>query len=133
MHKSGFFTPKYGKTNYIKTLPNQLEKYGEKVKINYKKLGKRIATCRRDRKILQKSLAQRVGISNNHMSNIENGRTIPSLETFVLICEALNRTPDYFLLGNIREDSLGNIMDELLLCDREKRELIQKFIRFVNS
>ena len=42
-----------------------------------------MGSYRRKEKISQKELAKAVGISNNYLSNIENGYTIPSLETFI--------------------------------------------------
>lgn len=50
--------------------------------IDYKAAGKMMGSYRRKEKISQKELAKSVGISNNYLSNIENGYTIPSLETF---------------------------------------------------
>lgn len=50
--------------------------------IDYKAAGKMMGSYRRKEKISQKELAKAVGISNNYLSNIENGYTIPSLETF---------------------------------------------------
>lgn len=53
--------------------------------IDYKAAGKMMGSYRRKEKISQKELAKAVGISNNYLSNIENGYTIPSLETFTYI------------------------------------------------
>ena len=35
------------------------------------------------------------------MSSIENGRQKPSLDIFIRICDLLNVTPDYLLLGSM--------------------------------
>lgn len=51
--------------------------------IDYKAAGKMMGSYRRKEKISQKELAKAVGISNNYLSNIENGYTIPSLETIL--------------------------------------------------
>ena len=45
--------------------------------IDYKAAGKMMGSYRRKEKISQKELAKAVGISNNYLSNIENGYTIP--------------------------------------------------------
>lgn len=71
--------------------------------IDYKAAGKMMGSYRRKEKISQKELAKAVGISNNYLSNIENGYTIPSLETFTELSVTLGKTPDFFLLGHIRE------------------------------
>lgn len=67
--------------------------------IDYKAAGKMMGSYRRKEKISQKELAKAVGISNNYLSNIENGYTIPSLETFTELSVTLGKTPDFFLLG----------------------------------
>ncbi len=98
----------------------------------YRDMGKRIATRRSESKINQAELAERVGISNNHMSAIENGRQKPSLDTFVKICNALNTTPDYLLLGvmhfgNVPQD----VLDKLRLCKAEDVDLVAHIVEFL--
>ena len=41
---------------------------------------------------------KKINVSNNHISSIETGKQIPSLTTFVKICEQLDTTPDFLLL-----------------------------------
>lgn len=69
--------------------------------INYQKVGNRIAICRRILNIKQKDLAVTIGISSIYLSNIENGKVMPSLNVFIEICKALDRSPDFFLLGKL--------------------------------
>lgn len=52
-------------------------------------IGLKIRTLRRERKITQKHLALRSGISNTYLSDIEVGRTNPSLMTLEKIADAL--------------------------------------------
>lgn len=59
-------------------------------------LGNRIRTERQRREITQEKLAERVDISTNFMSLIENGRNM-SVETLVKIADALGVTVDYLL------------------------------------
>ena len=75
-------------------------------------MGNRIKIRRKELRIKQAELAERLNISNNHMSSIENGRQKPSLDIFIQICNLLNVTPDYLLLGsmhayNIPQDPLS--------------------------
>lgn len=69
------------------------------MEINYNKLGKRIRTLRKAKALSQEKLAENAGISNNYLSNIENNYSIPSLETLLKICSALDTTPNELLLG----------------------------------
>ena len=52
-------------------------------------IGSKIKTLRKERKITQKNLALVSGISNTYLSDIEIGRTNPSLRTLEKIADAL--------------------------------------------
>lgn len=64
-----------------------------------REFGKRISNCRRESDISQKQLALMIRVSNNHLSNIENGKSAPSFLTFLAICRALNVSPSYLVYG----------------------------------
>lgn len=75
---------------------------------------------RKELHIKQAELAETLEISNNHMSSIENGRQKPSLDTFIRLCDCLNVTPDYLLLGSMHAYNLPqDILDKLRLCSQE--------------
>ena len=100
--------------------------------IEFNKLGKRIAQRRHELGYKQCVLAEKASISNNYLSNIENGRSIPSLETFMDICTALSVTPYYLLVGTIKIDSIPNsIINNLKLCDDSSLQLINSLITCV--
>lgn len=97
--------------------------------IDFKQLGKRISQRRRELGFKQNELAEKLDISNNYLSNIETGYSIPSLEIFAAICVSLNTTPDNFLLGIIHADNTPkNIIDNLKLCNEESLSLVNDFI-----
>ena len=50
--------------------------------IDFESLGKRIAQRRMALGYKQNELAEMADLSNNYLSNIENGHSIPSLTTF---------------------------------------------------
>ena len=84
--------------------------------IDFDMLGTRIKKRRRELNLKQNELSEMLGISNNYLSNIENGHSIPSLEVFSDICIKLKITPDLLLLGVIRVDNIPeNIKDNLKL------------------
>lgn len=100
--------------------------------IEFTRLGKRIAQRRHELGYKQCHLAEQANISNNYLSNIENGRSIPSLETLVDICAALSITPDYLLLGTIKIDNIPNsIINNLKLCNDDSLQLINNLITCV--
>ena len=66
-----------------------------------KAIGRRIATVRREMNLSQKDLAAKINISNNHLSNIETGKSAPSFATFLDICTILNADVTYIIGGDI--------------------------------
>ena len=87
-------------------------------------MGNRIKIRRKELRIKQAELAERLNISNNHMSSIENGRQKPSLDIFIQICNLLNVTPDYLLLGSMHAYNIPqDIIDKLLLCNQADIQL----------
>ena len=102
--------------------------------IDYQLLGSRIAQLRKNRKITQEKLAEKAEISNNYLSNIENNHSIPSLETMIKICTALNVTPDELLLGVSKNDKQylsAEILEHLNLCTTQEKSLVYGFINLL--
>lgn len=100
--------------------------------IDFKLLGKRISQRRRELGIKQNELAEKAEIANNYLSNIETGRSIPSLETFSRLCIVLNATPDSFLLGTVKTDDVTqSIIDNLKLCDNNSIDLVDDFVQMI--
>lgn len=95
-------------------------------------MGNRIKLRRKELRIKQSELAEKLDISNNHISSIENGREKPSLDILLKICEELKVTPDYLLLGNIHTNDIPqNIMDGLRLCSDADIALARQFIELL--
>lgn len=69
--------------------------------VNYKALGKRIKVFRINQSITQEKLAEKAGLSTQHMSNIENGNTKSSLPTIIRIANALSITVDELLCDSV--------------------------------
>lgn len=84
--------------------------------IKYDKIGLRLAKRRKELKYTQPQLAEIVGVSKNHISQFENGGSV-SLEVLLDLCDALNITPDYLLLGTIRDTPANDFIDLVKLCD----------------
>ena len=59
-----------------------------------------IKNMRKERHISQKKLAEMAGISNTYLSDLEVGRTSPSLKTLINISKALDISVDVLLKAN---------------------------------
>ena len=87
-------------------------------------VGKRIKALRRQKKLTLNELSRKVGISISFLSDIENGRSNPSLERLKDIAEALD-TSVSFLMGEDNPMQKDKISDEEL--DKKIYELKKEF------
>lgn len=53
-------------------------------------IGRKIKKARCSKKLTQEDLANKVGISRTYLSDVENGRYMPSIETISNIAQILN-------------------------------------------
>lgn len=68
------------------------------MEIDYVAIGKRIQKARKKQHLTQEQLAEMIGVSSAHISNIESGKKPFSFKTFVRLYTALNVNPDSLLL-----------------------------------
>lgn len=100
------------------------------MKTDYKKMGNRIKSARKKKKITQEQLAEMTGLSNNYISNIERNCSIPSIDTLLKICNSLGITPDFVLLDSIyisNEYLKDEIAQKLNKCNNKNIRLVSKF------
>lgn len=60
-------------------------------------LGKKLRQIRAEKGYTQQSLAEKAGIGNVYLGEIERGLKMPSLNSFIRIIEALDVSADYIL------------------------------------
>ena len=95
-------------------------------------MGNRIKIRRKELRLKQSELAESLDISNNHMSSIETGSQVPSLNLFMKLCDELKVTPDYLLLGSMHASNIPqDIADMLRLCSQEDIKLAKNFIELL--
>lgn len=81
-----------------------------------KLVGKRLKDFRILHGYTQNQFAEKLDISVNFLSEIENGHKGVSMDMLANLCETLNLSADYILFGkdlSFTESSLPNIADEL--------------------
>lgn len=95
-------------------------------------MGRRIAQRRKSFHLKQKELAEKLGVSNNHLSGIELGKASPSLDVFVRLCNELDVTPDYLLEGAMHSNNVPqSIMKHLRLCSEKNVALVAAITKFL--
>ena len=69
--------------------------------MNQEKIGKFIASCRKQKNITQLELAEKLGVSDRTIGNWENGRNMPDLSLFKPLCKELDISLNDFLSGEV--------------------------------
>ena len=93
------------------------ENVEENFNINKKSFGKKIKEARSSRNLTQGELAEKIGISQNFLGDIERGIKLPSLSKLILISNTLKVSLDFLF-----SDSLDNIIyepDETYYTDKQ--------------
>lgn len=105
--------------------------------IDYKNIGARIRSVRRKQKMTQEQLADAVGVGVTHISHIETGNSIPSLQVFVDILNVLNSSADELLC--IELDKAAPKFDKWIYdifsdcTDKERKLMIDMVLSLKNS
>ena len=74
------------------------------VDVNYRIIGINVSLHRYRLNLTQAQLAEKAGLSKQFVCNIECGRAIPSIETLLSLCYALNVTSDALLVHSSRHN-----------------------------
>ncbi len=68
-------------------------------------VGNKLKQARLSNNLSQVELAEKINLSEKHISNIERGQNFPSLDTFFKMCEVLNLSlNDFGLAVNSKEN-----------------------------
>ena len=80
-------------------------------------LGMRIHTARRKQGITSNRLAEYCRVGAVHIRKIESGAKLPSIQTFIMICNALQTSPQYLLQDSLEFDGCElqlRLMDKVM-------------------
>ncbi len=67
--------------------------------MNQEKIGEFIAKCRKEKKLTQQELAEKLNVTDRSISNWENGRNMPDLSLFKPLCNELGITINELMSG----------------------------------
>lgn len=90
------------------------------------KIGAFIAAMRKEKKLTQEQLAERLGVSNRSVSRWENGKTLPDLSLMQVICEELDITISELLNGEKETPDLGTKEAVALVAEMAQVEQARK-------
>ena len=102
-------------------------------------MGDRIKEARKNQKVTQEQLAERLDVSVEFIGQIERGLKLPSMQVFVKLIEALNVSADYLLRDSVStgqlfgENALGRKIENLKPKQRIALEaLIDTYIQYLD-
>ncbi|MBQ2942714.1 MAG: helix-turn-helix transcriptional regulator [Clostridia bacterium] len=102
--------------------------------IDFRLMGTRIKLLRRDKNITQEQLAEKTGVSTEHISRIETGSFRPSIALIEKLSEALDVSEKLLLFGEnespFPKNSLASKIEALPL---EKRKAIELIIDLIEN
>jgi transcriptional regulator with XRE-family HTH domain len=106
--------------------------------LNFSVIGKKIKQRRLSLQITQEQLADYLDVNPSHISNIECGRTHPSLTALVAIASFLNCSVDTFIdtqyhfqefaVSSNETDLDKELQNKLQQCSRETKEKLSKIM-----
>ena len=82
--------------------------------MNQEKIGKYIATCRKNKKLTQEQLAEKLGITSKSISRWENGKTM-HVSLFHSLCKELSITINDLLSGETTSKNNLDLSEDKLL------------------
>lgn len=100
--------------------------------LDYKAIGTRVRRKRLDKNLSQFELANEIGVSNPHISNIERGKTKVSLPTLIDIANALETSLDELVCDNVNESKsvfIREIADEIERCNAEEVKIVTDVVK----
>ena len=97
--------------------------------MNQEKIGKFILECRKEKKLTQAELAEKLGVTDKSISNWENGRNMPDLSLFKPLCELLDISINDLISGErVSKDKYQEKLEENIIStiDYTNKKLSKK-------
>ncbi len=95
--------------------------------MNQEKIGRLIAECRKEKKITQVELANKLGVTDKSVSKWETGKCLPDVSLYKELCNILGITLNEFFIGEkIKEEKFKEQADKNLFSAIENSSFTLK-------
>lgn len=104
--------------------------------IDYKEVGRRMSKRRKELGLKQYQVCEMIDVNYKYISNLETGRSAPSLDVIMRLCEALQTTPDYLLLGSDKGESMVSdktLIEKISVLDPKSKAIVSGVIDLLND
>ena len=93
-----------------------------------REIGERINMRRKNLRLTQEQLAEKMDVSVQMISNLELGKKAIRPENLVKISDILNISTDYILHGTHSESELQNLTQKIKNLSTEDQDIIEKLV-----
>lgn len=94
----------------------------------------RLAKLRMQKGVSARDMSLSLGQANNYINNVENKKTLPSMQSFFYICEYLGVTPqEFFDEGNPNPPALKEFITEAKKLDSKTMSYILGIMKELNN
>lgn len=104
--------------------------------IDYREVGRRMSKRRKELGLKQYEVCEMIDVNYKYISNLETGRSAPSLDVIMRLCEALQTTPDYFLVGSDKSGmtvSDKTLTEKISVLDPKSKAIVNGVIDLLND
>lgn len=103
--------------------------------VDYKEVGRRIAKRRKELRLKQSEVNELADLSDKYLSNIETGKSIPSIDVLMRICEAIQTTPDNILIGStksvVSSEKSKIFLEKFSMLSEKNQKLVIHFMDWI--
>lgn len=93
----------------------------------------RLARLRLNKNVSARDMSLSLGLSESYINKIENGKTLPSMNTFFDICDYLDISPrDFFNMGEPFPSDIALAVEEMRHMNRDQISRIIGIMKDVN-
>ncbi|MGN1305972.1 MAG: helix-turn-helix domain-containing protein [Oscillospiraceae bacterium] len=96
--------------------------------IDYREVGRRMAKRRKELGLKQYQVCEIIDVNYKYISNLETGRSAPSLEVLMDLCQALKTTPNYLLIGTDENISNEKLTEKISRLDGKSKLILNDII-----
>ena len=94
-------------------------------------LGQKIKEARKNRKMTQAQLAEKLSITPQYLGNIENSRANPGVNVLICLANELGMTLDFMLMDQV-EDKKSAYEEEILkLVQKYPKNKLDRLYQFI--
>lgn len=123
-------------TKYYEIIDPSINKRGDFMYIDYAEIGRRIAQKRKNLQLTQAEVEERANLCPKYLSNIEHGRSIPSIDVLMQIADSLHTISDQLLLGAGSLQNVGlsdTTIENIRRLPSNKLVLLTNFVDWLNE